>query len=57
MKNLNNMASELLEYEDEDEGNDHSNAGSKKTTPPSSIQSLEKREYGLGLANGSIGVS
>jgi hypothetical protein len=38
------MASELLEFEDEDEVNDTSAVGSKRNTPPSSILSLEKKE-------------
>lgn len=38
------MASELLEFEDDDEGNDTSLPASKRTTPPSSVSNLEKKE-------------
>ncbi len=39
------MASELLEYEDDEEVNDNSLAGSRRATPPSSVQALEKKEH------------
>lgn len=42
--NLNNMASELLEYEDDEEANENSLAGSKRGTPPNTVSSLEKKE-------------
>lgn len=38
------MASELLEFEDDDEVNENSALGSKRHTPPQSIQSLERKE-------------
>lgn len=38
------MASELLEYEDDEEVNENSLAGSKRGTPPTTVNSLEKKE-------------
>jgi hypothetical protein len=38
------MASELLEFEDDDEANENSTLGSKRHTPPQSVQSLERKE-------------
>ena len=39
------MASELLEFEEDDEGaNDGSHVGSKRNTPPTTVTSLEKKE-------------
>ena len=38
------MASELLEFEDEDEANETSLLGHKKLVPPVSTASLEKKE-------------
>jgi hypothetical protein len=38
------MASELLEYEDDDENEGSSFIAQKRTTPPLSVSSLEKRE-------------
>jgi hypothetical protein len=47
--NLNNMANELLEFEDEDEpgGNEQSLIGQKKSTPPVQVAVLEKKEAGI----------
>ena len=47
--NLNNMANELLEFEDEDEpgGNEMSLSGQKKSTPPVQVAVLEKNEAGI----------
>lgn len=41
------MASELLEYEDEEDANDNSVAGNKRQTPPVPINALEKKELGM----------
>lgn len=41
--NLNNMASELLEYEDDDDANDNSGVGHKRA-PAVSTQQLEKKD-------------
>ena len=38
------MASELLEYEDDDEANETSVSAHKRSTPPQSLSSLEKKE-------------
>jgi len=38
------MASELLEYEDDDDVNEESNIGQKRATPPTSVSNLEKKE-------------
>lgn len=38
------MASELLEYEDDEDVNDNSVTGNKRSTPPIPINSLEKKE-------------
>ena len=48
--NLNNMANELLEFEDEDEAggaNELSLSGQKKSTPPVQVAVLEKMEAGI----------
>jgi hypothetical protein len=37
LANLNNMASELLEFDDDEEGNEESNTGSKRAVPPVSV--------------------
>lgn len=42
--NLNGMASELLEYEDDDEANETSVSGHKRSTPPQSLAFLDKKE-------------
>lgn len=42
LANLNNMASELLEYDDDEEANEESSKAAKRTTPPVNISSLEK---------------
>jgi hypothetical protein len=42
--NLNNMASELLEFEDEDEGNENSSVGIKRPGSPLNMNSAEKKE-------------
>lgn len=42
LANLNNMASELLEFDDDEEGNEESNTGSKRNVPPVSVSNLEK---------------
>lgn len=42
--NLNNMASELLEFEDDEDANDGSNVGSKRVTPSMNTNSLDKKE-------------
>jgi len=36
------MASELLEFDDDEDGNEESNTGSKRNTPPVTVSSLEK---------------
>lgn len=38
------MASELLEFEDDDEVNETSTVGSKRNTPPQSVSTLERKE-------------